>query len=138
MATTADIILAARACVGAKFRHQGRDPRTGIDCVGLIAHVARSLGLPIVDRVDYGKQPDGRLIEHLESAGLVRIDRDPAPGDVMVFAYNAPDVPEHVAIRTDYGMVHSFAVPRKVVETVYADPWPARLLAVMQLTEGGA
>lgn len=132
MATRQDILGEARALVGVRFRHQGRDARLGLDCVGLVAVIGKRLGLPLQDRADYSRQPDGRLIEHLERGGLLRVERPPVPGDVLVFEYNARGVPEHVAIRTPYGMVHSFAEPRKVVETVYADPWPARLLAVME------
>lgn len=32
-----EFIRRARSCVGVRFRHQGRDPKTGLDCAGLAA-----------------------------------------------------------------------------------------------------
>ncbi|MGE3747582.1 MAG: peptidoglycan endopeptidase, partial [Sphingomonadaceae bacterium] len=40
--TAEEVIASARRCVGARFRAQGRDPATGLDCVGVAAAAVNS------------------------------------------------------------------------------------------------
>lgn len=62
---------AARAFLGIPFRHQGRDPLIGIDCIGLIVLWGQLLDLPFValDSPNYGVDPAHGLLEsYLEQA----------------------------------------------------------------------
>ncbi|RME63900.1 MAG: peptidase P60 [Alphaproteobacteria bacterium] len=122
-------IVAARACLGTRFRHQGRLAGVGLDCVGLIAHVARTLKLSDYDYLHYGRLPHaGALQHHLGRAGLVPIAPATAlPGDVLLFRFDA--APQHVALKTEHGMIHAFLLARRVVEHRIDDIWAVRLCA---------
>lgn len=56
---------AARTFIGVPFRHQGRDPAIGIDCIGLGRCAADLSGHPFAlhDRTDYGTDPAHGLLE---------------------------------------------------------------------------
>jgi hypothetical protein len=101
-------VTAARALLGARWRHQGRDPATGVDCLGLVVCVARALGYPTThDRGDYPLWPDGaELRAKLLASGLellpparppavgavvqIRFPRDPYPGRHLGVVADAP------------------------------------------------
>lgn len=62
---------AARPYLGTPFLHQGRNPKVGVDCVGLLRLCADDLGLPHVafDRADYDRNPaNGALERQLRAA----------------------------------------------------------------------
>lgn len=61
----------ARELLGVRFVHQGRNPKSGIDCIGAVIVWGTRLGLPFValDTTNYGRDPhDGMLESYLESA----------------------------------------------------------------------
>ena len=112
----------------------------GLDCVGVLLAVANSLGVAGVDFPGYGVEPDGRLEEKLE-ASLERVypeDRGGClhchmPGDVLCFQIRK--LPQHVAIRTEYGIIHALADSKWVQETSYDNAWRKRLISVWQWGE---
>ena len=119
--TTSDAVVArARACVGVRFRAQGRDPAHGLDCVGLAAH---ALGRAAPG--GYAPRGDGGGLEPgLRDAGLAPIAPMAArAGDLLVVA--AGPAQRHLVLLTDGGFVHAHAGLRRVVETPGAPPWPA-------------
>lgn len=124
-----DAVAAARAKVGAGFRHQARGP-DAYDCVGVVIAVANELGLSDFDIRTYTRQPNpaqmrALLEEHLD---YVRWD-DVLPGDVLWF--RAPE-PQHLGIvtqREPMMMVHAFARTERVVETSVDRFWRDRLVA---------
>ncbi|MCF6197059.1 MAG: hypothetical protein L3J50_10200, partial [Emcibacter sp.] len=83
------IFLTARDCVGSPFRHQGRDPASGLDCVGLIVHVAKALNLGAFDYTGYKKIPGREAISHY--AGRVGFLKKPmtrmASGGVVILRF---------------------------------------------------
>jgi murein DD-endopeptidase / murein LD-carboxypeptidase len=118
---------AATRCVGTRFRLQGRDPATGLDCVGLIAWCAASVGLPVSDSADYILETSAvRLVPHLQASGFAaRDDLQPRVGDVLIFdLHNSLN---HVAVCTRAGMVHADIRFRRVVEHRIDDYWQAHL-----------
>jgi murein DD-endopeptidase / murein LD-carboxypeptidase len=120
MAGEAEAIVArARACIGARFRPQGRDPAHGLDCVGL---VAVALNEPAVPK-DYALRCSDakRLGEGLRAAGLVRV-AEPGMGDVLLLRIDSTQL--HLAIRTPDGIVHADAGLRKIVERPGLPAWP--------------
>ena len=125
----AEAIIAARACLGTRFRHQGRLAGIGLDCVGLIVHVARALGLGDYDYTDYGRLPHAGMLErHLALAGLNPIAASAArPADVLLFCFDAE--PQHVALMSEHGMIHAYLLARSVVEHRIDDIWAARCSA---------
>lgn len=128
----AAVIAHARACLGTRFRHQGRLPGVGLDCVGLIVHVVRAMGIGDYDYIHYGRLPYGGTLEHhLGKAGLTVIDQAQAlPGDVLLFKFDA--APQHVAIMTGHGMIHAYLLARRVVEHRLDQHWASRLCGAFQ------
>lgn len=117
-----DIIRRARALVGSPFRPQGREPGTGLDCVGLVLSTFDVS--PDTVRRNYrlrgGHRPE---IE----AGLMRQFRKVAPnksrpGDVLLCAISSDQL--HLAISCGASFVHADARLRRVVETPGELPWP--------------
>lgn len=125
------VAAAARAMVGASFRLHGRDPATGLDCVGVVALALRSAG-------HEGPVPDGYRLRSGDVrrfaecwAGLVPA-AGAAAGDVLLCRAAPGQV--HLAIRTVAGIVHADAGLRRVVERPGEAPWP--VLQAWRLPEG--
>jgi NlpC/P60 family putative phage cell wall peptidase len=129
-----EMIAAARGCLGTPFHHQGRNAKTGLDCIGLIAHAAKTGGLPVMDRTDYARQPQAKeLFAALEAHGFFSAQEIIA-GDVLVFRFNR--APQHVALATAADrMIHAYAPMGKVVETGLGTSWLRRLAAVYRYRE---
>jgi NlpC/P60 family putative phage cell wall peptidase len=123
------MICAARACLGTPFHHQGRCPKVGLDCIGLIVVALRAVGSPVRDRQDYSARPDGRtLVQALVDHGARKVEAF-TTGDVLVFRYDHQ--PQHVALATSTTtMIHSFAPAGGVVETSIGPYWRRRLLGI--------
>lgn len=111
MRTAADIVQAARACVGARFRIHGREPAWGLDCVG-VAACAFSLEVPASYPVRGGTAQQIAVL--IEQAGLRRHFGEPAPGDLLLVRAGPNQL--HLMVRTDDGFVHADAGLRRVVE----------------------
>lgn len=125
------MIEAARACEGTPFHHQGRAKGLGLDCIGLIVHALRAVGVEVADRTDYRPRPDGTsLIAALQAHGATRVAAIEA-GDVLVFRYDQQ--PQHVALAvSSERMIHAFAPAGKVVESEIGAYWRRRLVAVFR------
>lgn len=103
------IAARAEALVGARFRLHGRDPASGLDCIGVAAAatgIAVRSGYPL-------RGGDVREIEAaLRAAGFARVAESRA-GDVIVLRPGPGQL--HVAIRTETGVVHADAALRRIV-----------------------
>jgi hypothetical protein len=111
----------ARALVGCRFRPQGRDPDTGLDCVGVILEC---FGLPAdCVRRDYRMRgPHRDRIEGALPQFFRKVSRvKSGTGDVLVLG--VADEQVHLAVRTGAGFVHADARLGKVVETPGDPPW---------------
>lgn len=111
----------ARAMVGCKFRPQGRDPATGLDCVGLVlaAFAIPPGGL----RRDYRLRGDHG--DELKRAILVHFTRSRGQGAAgeLMLCQVAPDQ-LHLAINCGSSFVHADAGIGRIVETPGTPPWP--------------
>lgn len=118
-----DIVAEARTWLDTPFHHQARLKGVGVDCVGLVIGVARSLGLiaPDFDVAAYPRTPDGTSLMHLTDEHMTRISREAMqPGDVVVVAF-AKD-PQHLGILSDYrhggfSIIHAHSISGRVIET---------------------
>jgi cell wall-associated NlpC family hydrolase len=119
MSRAEEIAWAARACVGAPFRAQGRDPAHGLDCVGLAGRAFGRDGLPR----DYALRGGdaGRIGAVLAGLGLRRVDAA-AEGDLLLIESGPRQI--HFAVKTASGFVHADARLRRVVETPGQPRWP--------------
>ena len=122
------VVEVARSYLGTKFHHQGRRKFIGVDCIGLIACVARELGFEFVDQTNYARLPnDGELQAGLEKYLL--------PCELKVGAvalFKLDQEPQHVGIVSDYGngfgLMHAYLQARKVVEHSLDEFWMKRLV----------
>lgn len=115
-----EIIQRARAMLGVKFRPQGRDPATGLDCAGLVLWV---FGIsPDLVRRNYRLRGAHRAeVERLMCRWFERL-RQACAGDVMLFAVSGNQ--DHLAVNCGKTFIHADASRRKVVETPMPAPWP--------------
>ena len=111
-------VSAARALVGARFRPHGRDPKGGLDCVGVAGRV---YGVPVPSGYALRGGDVGRVIAAIEFTGFRRVNGR-ASGDLLLMAMGAAQL--HLAIWTGTGMVHAHAGLRRVVETPGEPPAP--------------
>jgi cell wall-associated NlpC family hydrolase len=129
MVSRQQVVTAARAKLGAAFRHQGRGPEA-YDCVGLVIKVAHELGLSEFDSKAYTRAPDPvEMREALESNLDYVPFRTVQPGDVLWF--RAPE-PQHLAVVTQLEpmlMVHAHSRAGRVVESRIDRFWRGRIVA---------
>ena len=114
----ARVLAAAREMIGARFRPQGRDPATGLDCVGLVwaayAAAGRMLPLPVGYPLrGWGRE---RIEAALAVAGFGRVE-DRRDGDVALIALAAGQF--HLGVMGAASFVHAHAGLRRVVETPF-------------------
>lgn len=123
------LALAASQFVGIKFRLNGRDPGTGLDCVGLVFASLKAIGRnPSLPR---GYSLRNSRIDHwlgcASSSGFERVADETAPGDVMLIA-PAPGQ-HHLCITENAGtIIHAHAGLRRVVR----QPWHADTDEIMR------
>ena len=124
-----DIVTRARSALGTPFRHQGRQPHVGLDCLGLVVH-ALGRGAQAVDQKDYARVPDSirlaaalhRYFDELDVA-----DPNDAPaGSVLAFCvFGDPRRSvRHLGIKSDRGMIHArHGARNSVVEIEIRPAW---------------
>ncbi|MFL0413033.1 peptidoglycan endopeptidase [uncultured Sphingomonas sp.] len=115
------VAAAARGLVGVPFRLHGRDPATGLDCVGVVALALRASG-------HKGAVPEGYPLRSGDVArfrncfdGLVP-SAGIGAGDVLLCRSGPGQV--HLAIHVGNGFVHADAGLRRVAERPGVPPWP--------------
>lgn len=131
------IAAAANDMVGTPFRHQGRSPKTGVDCVGVVLCSVWSAGCDVPDCLGYGPVPKSEvLLEQLgKRAERVHLD-DAEPGDILLFQYSA-NMPLHFAMLVeDWHMVHAHRTTAKVVKHRMTRAWASRLHSIWRVTHG--
>jgi NlpC/P60 family putative phage cell wall peptidase len=136
-ATRQDVVTKAREFLGTPFRHQARLKGVGIDCVGLMLCTAHELGMFHYENAVYGRQPQNGMLVRILRTILDEVPIDDLQiADVMVFWIRPESkAPQHIAIRTDYGMIHTYADVGKVVETTFGKKWRRRLCHVFRFRE---
>jgi NlpC/P60 family putative phage cell wall peptidase len=123
------MIDAARACLGTPFHHQGRSPGLGLDCIGLVIVALKAANIPVSDRTDYSRRPNGSSLVAALEAHHAQPVIDIGPGNVLLFRFDKQ--PQHVALATSATtMIHAFAPAGQVVETSMDDYWKRRLTGI--------
>lgn len=120
---------AAAALIGTPFRLHGRDPATGLDCVGLVHAALAAIGRNTPAPCDYGLR--NRHISHalgfVSKAGFTHASGPALPGDVLLVE---PGPLQHhlLILGVDDAAIHAHAGLRRVVSTPWPstepDPWP--------------
>jgi NlpC/P60 family putative phage cell wall peptidase len=116
------IVIEARSWLGTRFRHQGHQKGVGCDCSGLIRGVLENvIGLRYEDVWNYPHRPHAPALLELLDKYLMRIPTGEAqPGDILLFKVD--NNPQHLAIKTDRGMIHAYAWGPRRVEEVSSPP----------------
>lgn len=135
------LVEAARAYLGVKFRHRGRN-RLGLDCAGLLKVTYRDCGINLPDCTLYGPEPNAGALER-EMA--IRLGDPVAMSPVRRSALQVGDVvlvrfkflPHHVALLTDYpygglGVIHASGEAGEVIEHRLADDMIKRITHVFR------
>ena len=125
-----DLVEAAREWLDVPFHHQGRN-RVGIDCAGLVIVCAKELGIEFEDIKGYARTPDGVTLERELDRQLTKVKREPISGDVLLMRIRRE--PQHIAIKTDIGIIHAYQGAGKVVEHNLDDKWRKRIKGVYSL-----
>lgn len=113
---------AALTLVGIAFRLHGREPASGLDCIGVIAAALRGAGWCGDVPSGYalrGGDPDA--VASRFDAQLPRSDGRCA-GDVLLFRVGVGQL--HAAVRIADGIVHADAMLRRVVARPGQPDWP--------------
>lgn len=120
-----ELVKAARAYLGCPFHHQGRS-RHGLDCAGLLVLAYRDLGIELLDLPAYGREPWNDGLRECVESNFRKVARPAEPGDILLLRYRRE--PQHLAIVTDKGMIHTYATVGKVVETNIGPTWIERIV----------
>ena len=118
------IAVVAASLIGARFRLNGRDPQTGLDCVGVILAALAATGRTAPPLPPYTMRrtqltPFDRLAT---GEGLRDVSGPSAPGDVLVFRTGPAQW--HAAIALEDGrIVHAHAALRRVVSSPVPPDW---------------
>jgi cell wall-associated NlpC family hydrolase len=132
----AELTQRARAWVGVPYRHQGRDRRYGVDCIGFIIALLDEAGaLPahFVDVADYGRSPQ-RLLQGTVAKYAVLHTAQLQEGCLLLLRWELGQAVSHAAYFTDKGtIIHCYGNVGRVVENGYRGPWPRLTDTVWQL-----
>lgn len=103
--------------VGVRFRLQGCDPATGLDCVGLVWAAYAAAGVRLARPHGYPLRgwARGRVETGLVAAGFSPVEGDMRVGDVALIAFAAGQF--HLGLIGPASLVHAHAGLRRVVET---------------------
>jgi cell wall-associated NlpC family hydrolase len=116
---------AAESFAGVPFRFRGRDPRTGLDCAGLVAASLTKLGMPPPPLPPYSMRQTSfaALFASEAAAAFVDVGGTPLPGDLLLVRPGPAQV--HLGLVSQSGgLVHAHAGLGKVVVTPPPVPWP--------------
>ncbi len=100
------VIETARKLRGVRFVHQGRDPRVGLDCIGLVNLSLLAGGWQpcrpdLSLRTDYARLCDGKLFSQLAQEEGEPVTLEQAqPADVVLMTWRSGKIPHHVALVT--------------------------------------
>ena len=102
--------------VGVRFRPQGKDPATGLDCVGLVWAAYAAAGRRLVRPRNYPLRGWGleRIEEALAAADFFHAHDAMRPGDVVLISLPARQY--HLGLIGRETFIHAHAGLRRVVE----------------------
>lgn len=132
---------AVRKYVGKPFRHQGRDPEHGVDCVGALVLGARDCGMDWVlshDSTGYARNPGrGQLEARLFAAFGPPIPKEMMrPGDVVAIDFYG--MSRHVGVIGSHNgrltIIHAMSRPPRIVENGIDERWNRYIKAVYRVS----
>jgi len=123
----AELAAAAATLIGVPFRLHGRDPATGLDCVGLVAEALRLIGGAPLSPAGYRLRATAvsAFLPFANANGFVAVDTatmSPDCGDVVLVMVNP--VQPHLLVRAERGFIHAHAGIGHVTFMPGTLPWP--------------
>lgn len=120
----------ARHLCGSSFRLHGRDPQSGLDCIGLVEQCVKAAGRNITAPNGYAIR-QGRpqqIADFMRNAGFTALPQDEAmwEGDILLVRPHPAQL--HLLVRVKGGCVHAHAGLGKVVFTPGSPSWPVILI----------
>lgn len=118
------LAAAAEALSGCHFRLHGRDPASGLDCIGVLAAALARIGRPAPLPNGYAMRITSaeRFTHVAQRCGLAPAAIPFVPGDVVMFQVGPNQF--HLAIAAQCGgFVHAHAGLRRVVLTAPSAAW---------------
>jgi cell wall-associated NlpC family hydrolase len=102
----------------------------GVDCVGLIALVAKDLGIFDYDDLTYSRHANGKdFMKHLHASPLIRVPvAELGVGDVMIFKDNIYPCHCGILAEDDY-IIHAFARRKRVVKELLTEDLRVNIVA---------
>lgn len=125
LASAETFAQAAEALVGVRFRLHGRDPATGLDCIGLVGAALARCGAPVRYPQGYRLRNHGirRWLEFAEPNALYRCAELVRRGDVILTRPGPAQ--HHLLVALGAGrFVHAHAGLRRVVAQPLDIPQP--------------
>ena len=116
-----EIVSRARALIGTRFRLHGRDPASGLDCVGLIICACPAITRPPEGYALRGGSAAG-FAAMFERNGMMQRDGVPRAGDVLLLQPSAAQF--HLGVWSGESLIHADGILRRVVETPGPLVWP--------------
>jgi cell wall-associated NlpC family hydrolase len=115
---------AAQQLVGRRFRLHGRNPETGLDCIGLVTAALYAIGARPIAPSGYALRnlSVDHWLRHAGQSGLVASPGPARTGDVLLIALGYCQ--HHLAIAaSDTSVVHAHASLRQVVHQPLEPTW---------------
>lgn len=102
------LAAAATSLIGTRFRLHGRDPATGLDCVGLVAEAMRRAGAKPVVPAGYRLRTASMtaLMPFAEANNFEPVN---SPDEADVVLVMVSPVQPHLVVTTPGGFVHAHA-----------------------------
>lgn len=118
------LAAAAQALVGTRFRLNGRDPGTGLDCLGVLACALAAIGRPAPLPCGYSLRCRGDMDAQriATSAGLQTAHSPVEPGDVLLVRCSPVQLHVLVAVERER-FVHAHAGLRRVLVGALDPAW---------------
>jgi len=149
MVNSLHLIREARECIGTPYQHQGRLKGVGLDCLGLILHVAKATGTDVskFNERPYGPVPNGKMLKDTLDSVLVRIwDCEKSSLSFLPYLKNSDlflitwkRFPSHMGFAAvgPYGwnIIHSHADSRFVTEHRLDEDWQAKVVSVYRFKD---
>lgn len=115
------ILETAEACVGVKYKHQGRNPAIGLDCLGLAIYCAKEAGYTQIpdDRTYNPRVTSHDLRGTLNSYCRKKPRSCIMPGDLVLLRTGMEPVARHLGVFTGDFVIHATIRHRRVVKEPY-------------------
>jgi murein DD-endopeptidase / murein LD-carboxypeptidase len=113
-------VCRARALLGTRFRLHGRDPETGLDCVGLVA-LAHDLRGDVPNGYALRNSDAGRWCHIVDQFACRRAPGALHPGDILML--HAGPAQLHLGIWAGASLIHADARLDRIVELPGPLPW---------------